>query len=49
MDGIRIIFTKLLQNAVLVGGMAANVNRFQFRNTPDQKSVYRLRRKDIPF
>lgn len=37
MDGIRIVFTKLFQNVVLVGGMAANVNRFQFRNTPDQK------------
>lgn len=34
---IRIVFMKLCQNAVLVGGMAANVNRFQFRNTPNQK------------
>ncbi len=37
MDSIRIVFTKLCQNTVLVGGMAANVNRFQFRNTPNQK------------
>ena len=36
-SGIRIIFTELLQNTVLVGGMTANVNRFQFRNTPNQK------------
>lgn len=34
---IRIVFTKLCQDTVLVGGMAANVNRFQFRNTPNQK------------
>ncbi len=27
--GIRIVFTQLFQNMVLVGGMAANVNRFQ--------------------
>ena len=35
--GIRIVFKKLFQDTVLVGGMAANVNWFQFRNTPDQK------------
>ena len=37
MGSIRIVFTKLCPNTVLVGGMAANVNRFQFRNTPNQK------------
>lgn len=34
---IRIVFTKLCQDTVLVGGMAANVNWFQFRNTHNQK------------
>ena len=38
-SGIRIIFTELNQDTILVGGMAANVNRFQKRNTPNQKSV----------
>ena len=33
---IWIIFTKLFQDTVLVGGMSASVNRFQNRNTPDQ-------------
>ena len=28
-DSIRIIFMKLRQNTVLIGGMTANVNRFQ--------------------
>ena len=32
---IRIVFTKLFQDTVLVGGMAANINWFQFRNTPN--------------
>ena len=35
--GIWIVFTKLFQNAVLVGGMSASVKWFQFRNTPNQK------------
>lgn len=38
-SGIRIIFTELIQDTFLVGGMAANVNRFQKRNTPNQKCV----------
>lgn len=36
-NSIRIVFTELFQNTDLVGGMTANVNRFQNRNTPNQK------------
>ncbi len=32
---IRIVFTQLFQNTFLVGGMSANVNWFQLRNTPN--------------
>lgn len=46
-SGIRIIFTQLFQNAVLIGGMAAKVNGFQFRNTPNQKVC--TGRADMPF
>ena len=41
---IRIIFTKLIQDTVLIGGMAARINRFQKKRTPHSKSVFRLGR-----
>ena len=45
-SGIRIIFTQLRQDTVLIGGMAANVNRFQKKRPPNSKSVFRLCRTD---
>ena len=38
-SSIRIIFTKLSQDTILIGGMTANVNRFQW-NTPPNQKVY---------
>ena len=43
---IRIIFTKLRQDTVLIGGMSANINRFQKKRTPNCKNVFRLSRTD---
>ena len=36
-SSIRIIFTKLSQDTFLIGGMTADVNRFQWNTPPNQK------------
>ena len=43
-NGIWIIFTQLRQDTVLIGGMAANIYRFQKKRTPNSKNVFRLSR-----
>lgn len=45
-NSIWIIFTQLRQDTVLIGGMSANVNRFQKKRTPNSKSIFRLCRTD---
>ena len=45
-SSIRIIFTQLSQERVLIGGMAANINRFQEKCTPNSKIEFRLCRRD---
>ena len=52
---IRIIFTKLsqyncsVQNTFLIGGMTADVNRFQWNTLPNKKSLFWLSQNDIPY
>ena len=45
-SSIRIIFTQLRQDTVLIGGMATDIYRFQKKRTPNSKSVFRLCRTD---
>ena len=41
-SSIRIIFTQLRQDTVLIGGMATNIYRFQKKRTPNSKNEFRL-------
>lgn len=40
-SSIRIIFTQLRQDTVLIGGMSAKIYRFQKKRTPNSQNVYR--------